>query len=317
VAAITHKIGSIYLGGPPLVKAATGEVVTGEELGGATLHCKVSGITDYFAKDEEESFSITRDIVASLNLEETSSISGEEPLYDVKELNVFAGLGSLDREQVNGVIARLVDGSRFLEFKALFGENLVTGFAWLKGQLVGILSNCGPLTAADAQKGAHFCLLCDARNIPLIFLQNGSSSDDESLFDGITMKEKAKFIQAHSTVKVAKVTLNLSCAKGDENYTMCGPSFNPRFYFMWPRSTLSLHPPPDVQEAPKKPKRQVSAFSFPAQSAAWAASRAICDKIVEPAQTREVLARSLQICAAGSEKPRTESLDNARQVIRM
>jgi len=324
IAAITHRIGNIYLGGPPLVKAATGEVVTGEELGGATMHCKVSGITDYFAKDEAESFAITRDIVASLNLEESCDIGGEEPAYDVEDLEVLSGLDQLDKVNTYNVIARILDGSRFLEFKSMFGENLITGYGFLKGQLVGILANFGPLSAADAQKGAHFSLLCGERETPLIFLQNGSLSDLAATdFDGTAMKERAKFMQAHSTVSVPKVTLNIFGSSGDENYTMCGPSFNPRFYLMWPRATLSKSgfsssSPPEPETPGKKPKKKLSEFEFPASSAAWSASRAICDKIIQPAQTREVLARAIQICTAANNSSRTRNKNEAsRQVFRM
>ena len=164
VAVITHKIGNIYLGGPPLVKAATGEVVTGEELGGATLHCAVSGITDHFAHNEEESFAIARDVVASLNLAPTPHLGDQDPpLYSADGLEVIGGLPAIDKPSMMAVLARITDASRFFEFKTMFGGNLVCGFGHLCGQLTGFLANAGPVTAADAQKGGHFVQLCDNR----------------------------------------------------------------------------------------------------------------------------------------------------------
>lgn len=321
VAIITHKIGNIYLGGPPLVKAATGEVVTGEELGGATMHCKVSGITDHFAFDEEESFSITRDVMASLNLAPTPDMGGEEPVHCEEGMEVLAGLEKLEKEHMMGLVSRLVDGSRFFEFKTMFGGNLVAGFGYLAGQMVGVLANSGPLTAGDAQKGGHFVQLCDNRDIPIVFLQNSSCSGGAGC-DGETMKERAKFMQAHSTVRVPKITLNVGGAAADENYTMCGPGFDPRFYFMWPRATLSKSCPstitetPDVTPAGKKPKKKLSNFDFPTTSAGWAAARTICDGIVEPRQTREVLTRAVQVSMAGHLRER-DTRGVHRSVVRM
>jgi len=302
VAIITHRIGNIYLGGPPLVKAATGEVVTAEELGGATMHCSVSGITDHFAKDEEESFAITRDVIASLNLSPTPSLemSGSPPLYSANGLEALAGQEKLTKTDILSILARITDGSRFLEFKAMFGGNLICGFGFLYGQLTGFLSNSGPITAGDAQKGGHFVQLCDSRDIPLVFIQNSSQSLG-SPCDAQTMKERAKFIQCQSVVRVPKVTLNVGGAVSDENYTMCGPSFQPNFYLMWPTASMSKSDPsflpsPESETAEtKKPRKQLSMFSFPPSSAAWAAGRALCDGVVEPVHSREMLGRAVQV----------------------
>ena len=302
VAVITHRIGNIYLGGPPLVKAATGEVVTGEELGGATLHCSVSGITDHFAQDEEESFQITRDVVASLNLSPTPALTDDPPAYSQLGLEVIAGLEVIDKTAVMGILARITDASRFFEFKSLFGGGLVCGFGHLHGQLTGFLANCGPITAADAQKGGHFVQLCDNRDIPLVFLQNSSQSSHDQC-DGNTMKERAKFIQCLSVVRVPKISLNVGGVVADENYTMCGPSFEPNFYFMWPRATILMSHPetvsPEAQTEPqtavKKPKKKLSMFDFPAGSSGWAGGRVVCDAVVEPSQTRAMLGRAVQI----------------------
>lgn len=300
VAIITHRIGNIYLGGPALVKAATGEVVKGEDLGGATIHCSVSGITDHFAKDEEESYTIARDVIATLNLSPTPSLemAGSPPLYSAQGLEVLAGKEKLTKTDIMSLLARITDGSRFSEFKAMFGGNLVCGFGFLYGQLTGFLSNCGPITAGDAQKGGHFVQLCDTRDLPMVFIQNSSQSLGSSC-DADTMKERAKFIQCQSVVRVPKVTLNVGGAVSDENYTMCGPSFQPNFYMMWPTATLSKSDPsflssPETDEV-KKPRKPLSQFPFPPTSAAWVAGRALCDGLVAPAQSREMVGRAVQV----------------------
>jgi 3-methylcrotonyl-CoA carboxylase beta subunit len=343
VAIITHKIGNIYLGGPPLVKAATGEVITGEELGGATMHCSVSGITDHFAQDEAESFQITRDVIASLNLPDSGGDleDTDPPLYSAQQFLQLAGANFLDKPSVYSVIARIVDGSRFLEFKKLFGGNLICGFSHLMGNTVGILANSGPITGPDAQKGGHFVQLCDNRDIPIIFLQNSSSSEDNSMSsDATVLKERAKFIQCLSVVRVPKVTLNLTGAYGDENFTMCGPSFQPRFYLMWPGARIHPSEPAipaahnavnkaaleaaeaaavvGTQEvAPaKKARKPLSKFCFEPGSAQWAASRGICDEIVSPVETRRMLARALQISML-NHVPLRDTRGQHRAVIRM
>lgn len=325
VAIITHKIGNIYLGGPPLVKAATGEVVSGEELGGATMHCTVSGITDHFAQDEEESFEITRDVIATLNLQTTSPLDlSHPPLYPAEDLNQLAGQHNIDKSGVYALLARLLDGSRLLEFKEKFGGNLVCGFAYLAGQLTGVCANAGPITAADAQKGGHFVQLCDNRDIPLLFLQNSSNSSGQPT-DPTTLKERAKFIHCMSIVRVPRITLNVGGAIGDENYTMCGPSFDPRFYFMWPGARMHKTDPAAIAaeqlSQPKpaesgKPRKQLSEFKFGTESAAWAAARSICDGLIQPAETRSVLARAIQIGMV-NHVPVRDTRGQGRSAIRM
>jgi len=296
VAIITHRIGNIYLGGPPLVKAATGEVVTGEELGGATMHCSVSGITDHFAQDEEESFAITRDVMATLNLDPTPELTDDPPLYSSEGLEVLSGMETINKAGVMALLSSITDASKFFEFKSMFGGNLVCGFGHLCGQLTGFVANAGPITSGDAQKGGHFVQLCDNRDIPLVFLQNSSLSHGE-VCDGTTMKERAKFMHCQSVVRVPKITLNVGGVAADENYTMCGPSFEPNFYFMWPRATMTKSDPSLIEpELPqKKPRKKLSQFEFSMGSAAWASARTVCDGIVEPAGTREALARAVQI----------------------
>jgi len=276
VAIITHRIGNIYLGGPPLVKAATGEVVTGEELGGATMHCSVSGITDHFAQDEEESFAITRDVMATLNLDPTPELTDDPPLYSSEGLEVLSGMETINKAGVMALLSRITDASKFFEFKSMFGGNLVCGFGHLCGQLTGFVANAGPITSGDAQKGGHFVQLCDNRDIPLVFLQNSSLSHGE-VCDGTTMKERAKFMHCQSVVRVPKITLNVGGVAADENYTMCGPSFEPNFYFMWPRATMTKSDPSLIEpELPqKKPRKKLSQFEFSMGSAAWAAARTV------------------------------------------
>jgi len=318
IAIITHRIGNIYLGGPPLVKAATGEVVTGEELGGATMHCSVSGITDHFAQTEEESFLIARDVMATLNLEPTPDLVDDPPLYSSEGLEILGGLDVIDKAGILGLISRITDASRFFEFKSMFGGNLVCGFGHIQGQLTGILANAGPVTAGDAQKGGHFVQLCDNRDIPLVFLQNSSNSESPST-DGVTMKERAKFIQCHSVARVPKVTLNVGGVLGDENYTMCGPSFDPNFYFMWPRANIFKTDSSVLETTgvePKKPRKKISAFEFTIGSSAWAASRTLCDGVVGPAETRDVLARAIQIGMSQHTKER-DTRGAQRNVVRM
>jgi len=320
IAIITHKIGNIYLGGPPLVKAATGEVVTGEELGGATMHCSVSGITDHFAKDEEESFEITRDVIATLNIETTGGLEdGTPPLYSGADLDQLAGQPTLNKDDIYALLGRIIDGSRLLEFKKMFGGNLVCGFGFIKGQLTGFLANSGPITAQDAQKGGHFVQLCDNRDMPIVFLQNSSLSSGHTT-DAATMKERAKFMHCLSIVRVPRVTLNIGGAYGDENYTMSGPSFDPRFYFMWPGARMYKSDPANIAETPEssgaKPRKQLSAYKFDTSSAAWAAARAICDGIVAPRDSRDVLARAVQI-GMHSHISLRDSRGQARSAIRM
>ncbi|MCL4116208.1 UNVERIFIED_CONTAM: hypothetical protein GTU68_023427, partial [Idotea baltica] len=175
-AGIVHKAGSIFLGGPPLVKAATGETISVEDLGGATLHCSVSGCTDYFAETEQEGLEMLRDAFATLDIAPPPSRARQNnPLYDVMDLDIVCGFEDINRSRLLGVISRLVDGSRFREFKPSYGSNLVVGYSLVDQSRVGVVANCGPLTYEDGLKGAHFVQNCAQRNIPLLFLQNSGS----------------------------------------------------------------------------------------------------------------------------------------------
>ena len=241
---IVKNQGTIFLGGPPLVKAATGEIVTAEELGGGDVHTRISGVADYLADNDEHALEIAREVVQNLNRPAPFQIeraSVEEPLYDPKEI---AGILPKDLKtpfEVREIIARLVDGSRFSEFKPLYGSTLVCGFAHIFGIPVGIIANNGILFSESAQKGAHFIELCSKRKIPLVFLQNitGFMVGKKYEHGGIA-KDGAKLVTAVSTTNVPKITLVVGGSFGAGNYGMCGRAFGPRFMFMWPNTKISV-----------------------------------------------------------------------------
>ena len=264
---MVHKVGQVYLGGPPLVKAALGEEVSGEKLGGATLHCEVSGVADHFASKEDESFKIVRDVIASLNecldADAIQIEDIEEPLYSSEELEYYAGKSGepimpLDRMSILGVLSCVLDGSRFQEFKSRYGDRLICGFGFLEGRLCGIISNCSGtlaedghgLRVKDSQKGSHFVQLCNARDVPIIFLQNSGNNSAELLTQGggdngdsFVLKERGKMARCVATSRVPKITINITGGTGDDHYTLCGPSFGSRFYFAWPRAIVRKYDP--------------------------------------------------------------------------
>ncbi|XP_076043527.1 uncharacterized protein LOC143026656 isoform X3 [Oratosquilla oratoria] len=314
--AIVDRIGTVFLGGPPLVKAATGEEVSAEDLGGATLHSSVSGCTDYFAATEEEGILAVRDVVATLNINHNGKpLNFEEPLYSTADLNVLCGLDTMDMTAMYGIIARLVDGSRFRDFKKLYGKNLIAGYALLEGRAIGILANAGNLTYEDGLKGSHFVQICQQRGIPIIFLQNSGKSGavamgKEPLERAQGLKGKGAMMAAVSCASVPKITINVGGCHSDDNYTMCGSSFNPNFNFAWPGATVThtLNPPPvppppksedkKNEERGKKVKKRppISAFNFTTSSALFQASRSLIDGIIIPANTRKVVTQCLRIC---------------------
>ena len=241
---IVKNQGTIFLGGPPLVKAATGEEVTAEELGGGDVHCRTSGVTDYLAENDEDALDIARDIIAHLNRPKPTEIERakpEEPLYDAAEI---AGLLPTDLRKpfdVREIIARLVDGSRFHEFKPLYGTTLVCGFAHLWGYPVGIIGNNGILFSESALKGTHFIELCARRKTPLIFLQNITGFMVGKKYEsGGIAKDGAKLVTAVSNAQVPKFTVVVGGSFGAGNYGMCGRAFQPRFMWMWPNSRISV-----------------------------------------------------------------------------
>src|SRR5215203_5618096 len=241
---IVKGTGTIFLGGPPLVKAATGEEVSAEELGGADVHTRRSGVADHFAENDEHALAIVRSIIENLNWKKAPPWTveePEEPLYDSEELYGIVPSDYRQGYDVREVIARTVDGSRLHEFKPLYGETLVCGFARIMGAPVGILANNGILFSESALKGAHFIELCSSRGIPLVFLQNitGFMVGKEYEAGGIA-KDGAKMVMAVSNSNVPKFTVIVGGSFGAGNYGMCGRAYSPRFLWMWPNARISV-----------------------------------------------------------------------------
>jgi 3-methylcrotonyl-CoA carboxylase beta subunit len=316
-AVIVRNQGTIFLGGPPLVRAATGEVVTAEDLGGGDLHSRVSGVTDHLADNDGHALQILRSIAATFPQPPPlpwERRAAEPPVHDPADL-----LGIIPRDtrtpyDVREVIARLVDGSRFAEFKAEYGTTLVTGFAHLHGHPVGIIANNGILFSESAVKGAHFIELCDQRGIPLLFLQNISGfmvgRDYEA---GGIAKHGAKMVMAVACARVPKLTVVIGGSFGAGNYSMCGRAYSPRFLWTWPNARISVmggeqaasvlatvrreqHEsrgqdwPADDEEAFKAPIR---AMYEEKGSPYYATARLWDDGIIDPLATRDVLGLAL------------------------
>lgn len=314
--------GTIFLGGPPLVKAATGEEVTAEELGGAEVHTTKSGVADHFAETEEEGLEMARNIVATLNYQSKHPgkfIKGEvkEPLYKTEELYGIIPQDTRKPFDVRDIIARLVDGSEFQEFKERYGTTLVTGFAKIHGYLVGIVANNGILFSESSQKAAHFVELCGQRKVPLIFLQNitGFMVGKQYENEGIA-KHGAKFVTAVSTVKVPKFTVVIGGSFGAGNYGMCGRAFSPRFLFMWPNSRISVmggEQAANVLATVKQDglkatgkalmnEKELADFKQPILdkyekegSPYYSSARLWDDGVIDPAQTRDILGLCLSV----------------------
>ena len=246
---IVKNNGTIFLGGPPLVQAATGEIVSAEDLGGADVHTRVSGVSDHFANDEEEAFFITRNIIENLNFKSPGKMQGlretksevKPPKYSMDDIYGIIPKDTRKPFDVREIIARLVDGSEFHEFKERYGNTLVTGFVRIHGHQVGIVANNGILFSESAQKGAHFIELCGQRKVPLLFLQNitGFMVGRQYENEGIA-KHGAKMVTAVSTVQVPKLTVIIGGSFGAGNYGMCGRAYSPRFLWMWPNSRISV-----------------------------------------------------------------------------
>jgi acetyl-CoA carboxylase carboxyltransferase component len=319
--------GTIFLGGPPLVKAATGEEVSAEELGGADVHTRRSGVADHLAEDDAHALALVREIAATLNRRKPVLMDvaePEEPRYDPAE--IYGVLPSTFREvyDVREVIARLVDGSRFREFKARYGTTLICGFARLEGYPVGILANNGVLFSESALKGTHFIELCTARGIPLLFLQNitGFMVGREYEAGGIA-KDGAKMVHAVANAAVPKLTVIIGGSFGAGNYGMCGRAYSPRFLWMWPNARISvmggeqaanvLATVKDEQQARQgkgaMPQAERAGFMRPILekyetegSPYYSTARLWDDGILDPAQTRRVL--GLALSAALNAPPR-------------
>jgi 3-methylcrotonyl-CoA carboxylase beta subunit len=304
---IVRGQGTIFLGGPPLVKAATGEEVTDEELGGADVHARTSGVVDHYALDDSHALQIVRDIVASLNRRKElppGLRDPEEPKYDPSEIYSIVPEGTRVAYDVREIIARIIDGSRFHEFKALYGDTLICGFAHIHGFPVGIVANNGILFSESALKGAHFIELCDQRKVPLVFLQNitGFMVGKEYEAGGIA-KHGAKMVTAVSCAAVPKFTVIIGGSFGAGNYGMCGRAYSPRFLWMWPNARISVMGGEQAasvlatvrggfksakdEEAFKAPIReQYEAQGNPYYSTA----RLWDDGVIDPIDTRNVLA---------------------------
>jgi 3-methylcrotonyl-CoA carboxylase beta subunit len=316
-AVIVKEQGTIFLGGPPLVKAATGEVVSAEELGGADLHTRISGVADHFAQSDDHALALARRIVRHLNQGKHIDLELREPVAPLFDPAEIYGLVPEDVRQpydVREMIARLVDGSELDEFKARYGPTLVTGFAHLMGYPVGIIANNGILFSESAQKGAHFTELCAKRRIPLIFLQNITGFMVGRRYEaGGIAKDGAKMVTAVACARVPKLTVIIGGSFGAGNYAMCGRAYGPRFLWMWPNARISVMGgeqaasvlarvrrdnleragkdwPEDEEEAFKAPIRaQYEREGHPYYSSA----RLWDDGIIDPAETRTVLALSL------------------------
>jgi 3-methylcrotonyl-CoA carboxylase beta subunit len=241
---IVKNQGTIFLGGPPLVKAATGEVVTAEELGGGDVHSRTSGVTDHLAENDKHALGIAREIVSHLNRKKTPDVAMQtavEPKYAAEELYGVIPKDTKRPFDIREVIARIVDGSDFHEFKALYGTTLVCGFAHIWGHPVGIVANNGILFSESALKGAHFIELCNQRGTPLIFLQNITGFMVGKKYEtGGIAKDGAKMVTAVSCAKVPKFTVLIGGSFGAGNYGMCGRAFNPRFLWTWPNTRISV-----------------------------------------------------------------------------
>src|SRR6476660_5547906 len=307
---IVRNQGTIFLAGPPLVKAATGEEISAEELGGGDLHARKSGVVDHLAENDEHALTIVRDIVSTLGspAEAGAQVAQREPrppLYDAEELYGIIPEDVRAPYDVHEIIARIVDGSEFHEFKALYGSSLVCGFAHIWGMPVAILANNGVLFSASAVKGAHFIELACQRRIPLLFLQNisGFMVGGKYEAEGIA-KHGAKLVTAVATASVPKVTVVIGGSFGAGNYGMCGRAYSPRFLFTWPNARISVMGGEQAasvlatvhRDADKWTPEQAEAFKQPirddyeAQGNPWhATARLWDDGIIDPAQTRDVL----------------------------
>jgi acetyl-CoA carboxylase carboxyltransferase component len=241
---IVKNQGTIFIGGPPLVKAATGVDVTPEELGGADVHTRISGVSDHLAENDEHALQILRNLVEGFGRGERTALdvhASEDPHYDPQELYGIIPKDLSRPFDTREVIARIVDGSRFQEFKALYGTTLVTGFARILGYPVGIVANNGILFAESARKGAHFVEMCAARKVPLLFLQNitGFIVGKEFEHGGIA-RDGAKMVHAVAAAQVPKFTVIIGGSYGAGNYAMCGRGYSPRLLWMWPSAKISV-----------------------------------------------------------------------------
>ncbi len=316
---IVREQGTIFLGGPPLVKAAIGEVVSAEELGGGDVHTRLSGVADHLARDDTHALRLARQAVAHLNISQHTHAdlqTPEPPQYDPTEIPGVVPTDLKTPYDIREVIARLVDGSRFDEFKARYGTTLVCGFAHVHGMPVGLIGNNGVLFSESALKGAHFIELCSQRKIPLIFLQNITGFMVGRKYEaGGIAKDGAKMVTAVATTQVPKITILVGGSFGAGNYGMCGRAYSPRFLWTWPNSRVSVmggEQAAGVLATVKREgmERQGQSWSAEEEQAfkqpildqfeaqghpLYASARLWDDGIIDPAKTRDVLALSLAV----------------------
>ncbi|MER7608023.1 carboxyl transferase domain-containing protein [Nocardioides sp. NPDC127503] len=313
---IVRDQGTIFLGGPPLVKAATGEEVTAEELGGGLVHATKSGVVDHLADDDKHALEIVRGIVSTLPAQDARPVEAyDEPAESPETLADVVPADTKTPYDVREVIRRIVDGSKLQEFKALYGETLVCGFAHIEGQPVGIVANNGILFSESALKGAHFVELCNQRGIPLVFLQNitGFMVGKEYENKGIA-RDGAKLVTAVACSVVPKFTVVIGGSYGAGNYGMCGRAYDPRFLWMWPNARISVmggeqaasvlatvagKPDDEEFKAPIRDQYETQGSPYYATARLWD------DGIIDPADTRRVLAMGLAVAAnAPTPEPR-------------
>ncbi|MBW8881276.1 MAG: methylcrotonoyl-CoA carboxylase, partial [Asticcacaulis sp.] len=314
---IVQKQGTIFLAGPPLVKAATGETVSAEDLGGGDVHARISGVVDHLAADDADALRIARRIVGHLNHRKTIPAAVRPvtaPLYDPAEIYGIVPADTRQPFEIRDIIARIVDGSEFDEFKALYGETLVTGFAHIHGYPVGIVANNGVLFSESAQKGAHFIELCAQRGIPLVFLQNitgfmvGRRYENEGI-----ARHGAKMVAAVACANVPKFTVIIGGSYGAGNYGMCGRAYEPRFLWMWPNARISVMGGEQAANVLATVRRdgiearggtwsadEEEAFKAPIRATYdeqghpyYASARLWDDGVIDPADTRRVLGLGL------------------------
>ncbi|NXK86530.1 MCCB carboxylase, partial [Formicarius rufipectus] len=299
-AVIIDRIGTLFLAGPPLVKAATGESVSPEDLGGARLHSQVSGCTDHFAPSEEEAFQCIRNVISTLNYEPVPEADTEHdgPLYSSEELLGLAPQDYRCTLPVKLILSRLVDGSRFQEFKANYGTTLVTGFGHVEGHLVGIVANNGELAHDAALKGSHFVQLCSQRGIPILFLQNTAPQPAEPTSISQVrhrLKAQASMMAAVACAAVPKITVVIGGCYGSDSYAMCGRSFSPNFLFLWPNARVALVDsrhfstvPQAGDESDESELNQLKTKLEEESSAFYSSARVWDDGIILPQNTRKV-----------------------------
>jgi 3-methylcrotonyl-CoA carboxylase beta subunit len=310
---IVKNQGTIYIGGPPLVKAATGEVVTEEELGGADVHSRISGVADHYAMDDEHALGITRNIIENIPKADRFLLQRQqsrEPAYDPAELYGIIPSDLRKPFDVREVIARIVDGSEFHEFKTLYGTTLVCGFAHIMGYPVGILANNGVLFSESSQKGAHFVSMCAVRKIPILFLQNITGFIVGKRYEhGGIAKDGAKLIHAVANAQVPKFTIIIGNSYGAGNYGMCGRAYDPRLLWMWPTAKICVMGGEQaagvltdikvkslIKQGKKLTKPEIEEIRKPIlakydyeSSAYYSTARLWDDGIIDPLDTRKIL----------------------------